>query len=273
MVTTILPFIATAISFAGKIITAIQTNPETKEKSNSDSQNLQVNISPTLTMNKQFLENVIDETSDLLSKLMSETEARIIEEIKNQIIKDAVYQLQAHTKSLRHLLDIKDTESAIATQLVITALNPLQVSLEVAKMKLEEQGQKELWNYCYFIGGSALLAGYAYIGQDMSSLKEEITSELKRIQRKMLNETAFIILQKEQDFPWERVPALLSVEGAEEMAKLYLTLQPEKAEECSQKSDQADTFQCEWCGDSVPKSKINVYRSNKLCPACYGKAW
>lgn len=109
-------------------------------------------------------------------------------------------------------------------QLVISSLNPLQVSLEVAKLRLQDYGARDIWHLCYIIGNTALLAGYTFLKQDVTHLRESLEKSIYEAQRNMLNDAAAHIISSHGEIPWEQVPRLLSTDGADDLLNLYLSV-------------------------------------------------
>ncbi|HAO19814.1 MAG TPA: hypothetical protein DCQ37_04535 [Desulfobacteraceae bacterium] len=253
MITSFIPLLASVFGFAAKIVSSI-TKDEGK------------NVVTVNVINKEYLQAIISQTNEHFTKLLKESENRIIEEIQSRDIRNAIQQVQAHTQSLKYLLNITNTDFETLQKIVITALNPLQVSLEVAKLKLSEYDKIEYWNYCYMLGGSALLAGYTFLGLEMPALREELEKEIKYIQLKILRETALIILSEHEDFPWERVPILLSFEGSEELSELYLNALPKKQnkDKTANNSKTKESF-CSDCGKN--NAYFDIY-DNIYCPNC-----
>lgn len=181
-------------------------------------------------IDKATLQKVIAETNRHFVKLLDTHTAEIITEIRLQRIKDAVQEVQARVVSLKTLLNSPPVDQNVAMQLVISALNPLQVSLEVARFRLQDNGEHDAWRYCYLVGTSALIAGYAFLDHDASHLVVELQSAMYDSQRSILNATATTLLAAKREIPWENVPRFLSPEGADELLQLYeATLGPNKA--------------------------------------------
>ena len=70
---------------------------------------------------------------------------------------------------------------------------------------------------------SALIAGYAYLGQDMPSLREELQKSISQTQIRMLNSIANMMFQSHLEIPWERIPQLMSIDGVTELSELYIS--------------------------------------------------
>jgi len=264
MFASFIPLLVSVFGFAAKVISLIDKSSDNITKNKED--HVIVNIPPVNLLNKEYLQTVINQTNEHFIKLLKESENRIIEEIQSRDIRNAIQQVQAHTQSLKYLLNITNTDFETLQKIVITALNPLQVSLEVAKLKLSEYDKIEYWNYCYMLGGSALLAGYTFLGLEMPALREELEKEIKYIQLKILRETALIILSEHEDFPWERVPILLSFEGSEELSELYLNALPKKQnkDKTANNSKTKESF-CSACGKN--NAYFDIY-DNIYCPNC-----
>ena len=177
-------------------------------------------------LDEEALRHVIDQTNQHLKRLLEVQGRQILAEMRRQRVQEAIQEVQARVSALKSLTGIEsessESESGIALQLVIGALNPLQVSLEVAKLRLQEYGQQEeIWQFCYIVGTSALLSGYAYLGQDMAHMRAELKETIYRVQREILNKAATKLLSMGKEIPWEQVPRLLLPEGVEDLAQLY----------------------------------------------------
>lgn len=185
------------------------------------------------TLDEARFHEIINESSQHFDRLIDEYTQAIINEIQRLRIKDAVQELQARVNALKSLLSYHEMSPNVATQLVITALNPLHVSLEVVKLKLEDienqsRGQ-EVWVFCRIVGISVLIAGYKFLGQDMPALQRELEEEIRAMHREILDDIASIA--SKGDIPWEDVPHLLSLDGIEDLAKLYTLLKAGSARE------------------------------------------
>ena len=130
---------------------------------------------------------------------------------------------------LKHLLNIKGLGPDTVMPIVITALNPLQVSLELARLRLQDYDKEDIWHYCYITGTSALISGYAFLGQDVPHVRAELEATMKNVQIVILNEIACRTFPQKRDFPWDRVPLLMSPKGADELLELYQSTTKESA--------------------------------------------
>lgn len=169
---------------------------------------------------EEFLSDIVDTTIDKLSVLLNEQTTQIFYVLQQQHIREAIQELQARVSALKTLLNYKEVDSSIATQILMSALNPLQVSLNIAEYRIKDANQIEVWEYCYIVGNSALLAGYAYLGQDLPRLREELTKRINEIQTQLLNQIATDILLNGGEIPWAEVPSMLKPENAYKLLDL-----------------------------------------------------
>lgn len=216
--------LAAGIGFAGSVIAASisQADIEINVVKTQYIPKESVAIVKEQVLNKQFLQNVIVQTYEHFSRLLDQQTDTIINEIQIQQIRYAVNDVQAHVQALQNLLELNTIDDPIlAIQLVTTALNPLQVSIEKARLQLEDYEGQEVWQYCHIVGTSALIAGFAFLGQDMPLLRQSLDKTIKRIQLHLLDEIAIKMLQSQEEFPWEQVPYLLTYEGVDRLLELY----------------------------------------------------
>jgi hypothetical protein len=179
-------------------------------------------------LDEKTLRKVIDDTNRHLESLIEIQSREILDELRRQRVRDALQEIQARVGALKLLLNGRDLDSAVAMQLVISALNPLQVSLEVAKFRLQDSGDKEAWQFCYIVGTSALLSGYGFLGQDMPHMRAELKESIYAIQKLILNRAAARIIASGNEVPWEQVPQLLTPEGVETLLELYRSVATEE---------------------------------------------
>jgi hypothetical protein len=191
-------------------------------------------------LDKQLLRDIIEETNEHFSKMLNTSSKEIIQEMRQNRVRDAVQDVQARVNALKTLLNTHTLDPNLITHLVISALNPLQVSLEVAKLRLQDYGDQETWQLCYISGTSALISGYAFLNQDVPHLREELEKSMKEVQRRVLNDAAAKIIMAKGEIPWECVPRLLSPEGIEDLHQLYRSL-PENQTDSSVTETVADT--------------------------------
>jgi hypothetical protein len=172
-------------------------------------------------LDKEFVERVIQDAVSSLDKLIELNSTAIIDEMHRIRARDAVQEVKARASSLRILLNATELDIVLVTQMLTGALNPLQVSLEKARYVLHDYGNKESWDYCYLVGSSALLAGYAYLGQRMQYLEDELMEHSKRVQYSILDSIAVARVASGVSIPWSDVPKLIEPEGAEALLGLY----------------------------------------------------
>lgn len=185
-------------------------------------------------LDEKTLRKVIDDTNRHLESLLEIQSREIVDELRRQRVRDALQEVQARVAALKLLLNGRDLDSTVAMQLVISALNPLQVSLEVAKFRLQDYGDQEAWQFCYIVGTSALLSGYGFLGQDMPHMRAELKESIYAIQKLILNRAAARIIAAGSEVPWEQVPQLLTPEGVETLLELYRSADTEEDEEESE---------------------------------------
>lgn len=193
--------------------------------------------------NEFCLEEIINKSNQHLDKLISEYTKIIINEMHCLRVQDSIQDLQARIVSLKHLLNYQEIDSNLAHQLVITALNPLNVSLEIVKLKLgdlEEQMGSEVYTLCYVTGISALIAGYKFLGQDIPSLQKKLEQEMQVAQKNILDEIA--VIASKGDIPWENISYLMSPEGIEKLAELYETLLSKYSQEINHSRNCSNKF-------------------------------
>jgi hypothetical protein len=200
-----------AISFAGEVLSAAISKVK--------------DVASDHIFNKSFLEKTIADSTHKFEELLNSKSNEIKQEMKDQRVRECVEDVQARVASLRQLLgftNIAEMNPQLAAQLIISALSPLHVSLEKARLGLRDSGKEDLWPYCQVVGMSALIAGYAYLGQDMPGLREELQKSIRQTQIRMLNSIANIMFQAHIEIPWERIPQLMSIEGVTELSELYM---------------------------------------------------
>lgn len=191
-------------------------------------ENRSVTLIRERVLDEKTLRKVIDDTNRHLESLLEIQSREILDELRRQRVRDALQEVQARVAALKLLLNGRELDSTVAMQLVISALNPLQVSLEVAKFRLQDYGDKEAWQFCYIVGTSALLSGYGFLGQDMPHMRAELKESMYSIQKLILNRAAARIIAAGNEVPWEQVPQLLTPEGVETLLELYRSADTEE---------------------------------------------
>jgi len=261
-----------AISFAGQVLSSAISQVKRIK-----------GIASNHIYDKKFLEKVIIDSNQKFSEVLDSKSAEIKQEIKNESVRSALRDVQAHVAALKQLLAFADTTEInpqIATQLVVSALLPLHVSLEKARLCLLEYEQEDLWYFCHIIGSSTLLAGYAYLGQDMPSLREEVSKAIHESQIRMLNSIAEMRLKAQMDIPWELVPKLMEIENINQLSELYEnTLQIWRNKDKSTSKDAKEILPAnahyatkvrnQFTGAySCSECRSSVYKSENICPTC-----
>jgi hypothetical protein len=173
---------------------------------------------------KAFVKNILSDSQEQLSDLLTAIASDLKQEMREQGILDVVQELQADINVLGKLLDLANTSQmkpAIAGQLIPNALIPLQKSLEKAQIRFKHYGKDDVNLYCHIIGTSTVIAGYAYLGQNMPTLQNELENSIYKFQKRLLNEIAQITIQNNQEISWERIPYLLTTDGISELYVLY----------------------------------------------------
>ncbi len=173
---------------------------------------------------KSFVENVVSSSNDQLANLLLAVASNVKQEMRAQSVTDAVQELQADILVLGKLLDLANTSElnpAIAERLMPNALIPLQKSLEKAQMRLKQYGMDDMSSYCHIVGTSTLIAGYAYLGQSMPTLQKDLEGSIRQFQKHLLDEIAQVTIQGNMRISWDEVPHLLTVEGIDDLYKLY----------------------------------------------------
>ena len=113
-----------------------------------------------------------------------------------------------------------EKKSDLVLQLILTSLNPLQVSIEKAKLKFKDKDYEFLWRYCYITGTASLLSGYAYLGLSLPDVKEELEREILIIKKEVLTELANKYYSLNKTFPWEKVDSFLKNDNIEELVQM-----------------------------------------------------
>lgn len=184
-----------------------------------------VKIVEKRVLDKKFLTDVVDKTVEKLSILLNKQTVQFFYILEEHQIRGAIQELQARVSALKTLVNYTTLDPNIATQIMVSSLNPLQVSLNIVEIRLKDAGQNELWEYCYVVGNSALLTGYAYLGQDLPALREELEDHLKIIQNKLINQVAREIIISGGEIPWNEVPSMLKPENAYKILDLNKSYQ------------------------------------------------
>ena len=88
-------------------------------------------------------------------------------------------------------------------------------------MRLEQYGKGDIGSYCQIVGFSTLIAGYAYLGQEMPTLQRELEKSALKFQNRLLDEIAQMMMQARMKIPWESVPHLITMDGVADLYGLY----------------------------------------------------
>lgn len=219
--------LAAGIGFSGSIIAAIISISDRKVEHSLRSDvtythKESVAIIRERVLDKDFLQNVIAQTSRHFVNLMDMQTSVLIEEMKIHQIKDSIHDVQAHVQSLSHLLTLNNMENSdLIMEVVITALYPLQTSIEKAKLQLKSYEQQDAALYCNIIGMTTLIASYAFLGQDMPLLRKSLDEAVKQVQLDILDEVAKRLVFSKDGFPWQEVPYLLTYQGINRLLELF----------------------------------------------------
>lgn len=176
---------------------------------------------------KEFLEKVISDSTGQLSNLLDVASSDIKKEIQEQSIIDVVQDLQAHIMALGKLINLTQSSEItpiLAERLITGGLLPLQVSLEKAEIRLAHYGQDDMRSHCHIIGTSALIAGYAFIGQDVPSLQKDLEDSIRKFQKRLLDLIAKMAISTGKEIPWEKVPYFITIDGMTDLFELYDSL-------------------------------------------------
>ena len=71
--------------------------------------------------------------------------------------------------------------------------------------------------FCHVVGTNALIAGYAYLGQNVPSLQKDLENSIYVFQKRLLD----AIAQSNREIPWNNVPHLLTIDGISDLVELY----------------------------------------------------
>lgn len=172
-------------------------------------------------MDREHMLEIIEKTTGRLEDLLTLQTQTILDEMKRQRARDAVQEVRARADALKSLLGADDVDTELVTQMVIGALMPLEVSLGKAKYALLDYGNEESWYFCYIVGASALLAGYAYLGYRPGHIERDLLTQIQFVQERVLDELAHMRVEAGKSIPWREVPELLEITGAERLFALY----------------------------------------------------
>lgn len=212
------------IGFAREILTKVImrfVETRTSESRTSETDEAKPPCVQDRVLDKESLKNIIDEAGTRFERLLERNKQEIIDEIRWQKVVESVHEVQARVAALRVLLNNDAIDHNISMQLVISTLNPLQVSLEVAKLRLADANNSDMWEACYIIGTSTLISGYAFLGQDVPNMRTDLLKVLTDIQKRILDDVAANMVRVGDRIPWDDVPKLLSLDGAGDLVSLY----------------------------------------------------
>ena len=194
--------LVTAIKFATHIL-SIESSVNEKQK-----------------FSRQVFQDTINKTMQHFSHIIANV-SKFVDDTNLQSLTETLQENYTRASALNSLSDNQDStdaQSMLAT--ILTTLNPFQISIEVVWLKCRDYKYGNIGDYCYIIGMGALIASYRFIGQPLPLLKENLEKRIKNSQIQILNEIALKLIPQ-NDFPWERVPQLLSTEGCEDLWELY----------------------------------------------------
>ncbi len=213
------PIVVASIQIAGQVLASVINR---QEQSSEDAPTSLRPQSP-VRISREFLKEVIAESDMRLANLVESVGHNIIEEMRCLAVTEAVQDVQARVKALRQLTISPEAEdNQFCFQLVISALNPLHVSIEKANIRLNGFGAYQAWRCVNVIGTSALISGYEFLGQPRRDLREDLEKAVREVQIEILNELApRMIGSPDHVFPWEQVPRFLSYEGAPALCEIY----------------------------------------------------
>ncbi|NOH04212.1 MAG: hypothetical protein HND47_20675 [Chloroflexi bacterium] len=226
---------------------------------------------------KKFVENAIIDSSKQLAELIKVASLGLKQELIEQSIIDVVQELQAHVASIRDLLSLIKTSEitpAMAERLITGGLLPLQVSLKKAELRLTQYEREDLRLFCHVAGTNALIAGYAFAGQGVSTLQKDLEDSIYVFQKRLLDSIA----KSNGEIPWNKVPHLLTTEGISDLYELYVSsakvaekayLSDDKKETESKEVTQTarimqdpfifSVFVCSECGHKGISRKATIY--------------
>lgn len=192
------------------------------------------NLTIVQRIDKKFFIEVIDRASENLTKVISTSTKIILQEMRQQEVRKAVQDIQADIRTLHKIASYDSLDSKVALQMMTTLLIPLQVHIEYARLVLTEPKDKNLWNLCYLSGTTALITGYAFLGQEIPALREDLESKMQEIQVELLDEVTRKLVSSRKALPLVKFPLLLHPEGADELLELYMkTLKPNELKKAS----------------------------------------
>ncbi|MAU01166.1 MAG: hypothetical protein CL608_28820 [Anaerolineaceae bacterium] len=201
---TIVSLLITSISFVNQLF-----------NKNVDAKQSQKHI-----LKQEFIQDIISQAnqciSDLLTKLPDMVEEPVFSHM-SETIREIQTQLDVLSQTVNDQA-LDERESIV--QLVVTTLNPFQVSVEVAKLRLHDYEHKEIGWCCYIIGMGTLFAYYDYLEQDIHFLRLNLEQAIKAAQFRILNEVGLKLIPQDE-FPWDQVKYLLLLENAEDLLNLY----------------------------------------------------
>lgn len=212
-----IPVMVAAIQSAGQVLTSFASKAkETASK---------------FVFDKEFFEDTIVESSEQLAGLISIASLNLKQEMREQSILDVVQELQANVASLGELLSLARTSeisSEMAEKLISSALVPLKTSIKKAELRLSQYQKDDMRLFCHVVGTNTLIAGYAYLGQSVPTLKKDLEESIYSFQKRLLD----AIAKSNREVPWNKVPHLLTADGISDLVELY-DLSLKKGEEFS----------------------------------------
>lgn len=262
------PLMVAAIQSAGQVLSSFVSKAK--------------QVASNYIFDKEFVKITIANSTEQLDELLYATSTDIKREMREQSVRNAIQDLQAHISSVGKILSFaKNSEISpeMAERLITSGLFPLQVSLDKAELCLEQFEKDDLRLYCHVIGTNALIAGFGFVGQSMPTLQQDLKDSIYTFQKRLLDS----VIKVNREIP-ANVPHLLTVEGISELFDLYnSTLQskekstavaiPRKRKKPVFKEDDVGTarilhdflsitFSCSECGfNGISKYAIR-------CPSC-----
>lgn len=170
---------------------------------------------------RKIVFDMIESSRNSIEESIELSEKSILNSIEVSKYKDLVAEFRARIKNLEFLLDKDFNSESVRYRMLMQAVHPLEVQLDVCKIRLSDFGEKRALDFFSIVGSSVIISTYKYFGEEREELVRDLEEKMKEIQIMILNEYASSALESGQLIPWHEVPELLKFENFSRIEDLY----------------------------------------------------
>ncbi|MGI6390816.1 MAG: hypothetical protein ACOX7Q_11575 [Kiritimatiellia bacterium] len=214
---------ATGAKVQTEALETIVQNQDQLERAIRQSAEIQTEALMIVARSQDQLKRTIKQSTEILGTLIKSESLTVIEKMERDRARNALDDLKASVTAMKAILAENNIDRELAERIITQHLTPVRHYTIKASNILGELEDENLGSCCRIVGLTALVAGYEYLGQDVSGgIKKELGNELLALQKRMLTHYARSLFARGEDLDWEKVPEMLSVKGAETLAERFI---------------------------------------------------